>query len=116
MVPELTRKQKAELRKLHALAWQRDLDRELAILEESFASWRAGTIDAFDLTDIIHQFHNGRQRELYSFYSSRNNPFAVPAAIAKGLISESEVSSELLEKLRFSIEDIRDAIRERPDR
>ena len=112
MPRQFTKKQRAELKRLQDLAWERELENELASLEETFRSWRDGEIDAFDVSDEIHQFHDKRARRLYSFYLSRDNPFAVPSAIAKGIIRESEVSDELIALLRDSIEDIKEGIEE----
>jgi len=108
MYSPLTKKQKQEMRALQALAWERELEQELTNLEEQFRRWRNGTIGAFDLSDRIHHFHNYEARDLYKYYSDRN-PFAVPGAIVKGIISESEVSSQLLEAISSDIQHIRDA-------
>ena len=109
MYSSLTKKQKKELRSLQALAWERELEQELANLEEQFRNWRSGTIGAFDLSDRIHQFHDHEARDLYKYYSYRNNIFAVPGAIAKGIISESEVSRQLLETISSNIQHFREA-------
>ena len=109
MYSSLTKKQKQEMRALQALAWERELEQELTNLEEQFRMWRSGTIGAFDLSDRIHEFHDHEARDLYKYYSYRNNFFAVPGAIAKGIISESEVSSPLLEAISSDIQHIREA-------
>lgn len=109
MYSTLTKKQKQEMRALQAMAWERELEQELTSLEEQFRSWRGGTIGAFDLSDRIHQFHDHEARDLYRYYSYRNNFFAVPVAIAKGIISESEVSRQLLEAISSDIQHIREA-------
>jgi len=97
------------MRALQALAWERELEKELTKLEDQFRSWRGGTIGAFDLSDRIHLFHDHEARDLYKCYSDRNNPFAVPVAIVKGIISESEVSRQLLEAISSDIQHFRDA-------
>ena len=109
MYSTLTKKQKKEMRALQALAWERELEQELNKLEEQFRSWRSGTIGAFDLSDRIHQFHDHEARDLYKYYSYRNNLFAVPGAIAKGIIAESEVSRQLLEAISSDIQYLREA-------
>ena len=109
MYSSLTKKQKKELHALQALAWERELEQELTNLEEQFRRWRSGTIGAFDLSDRIHQFHDHEARDLYKYYSYRNNFFAVPGAIAKGIISESEVSRQLLEAISSDIQYLREA-------
>ena len=109
MYSSLTKKQKKELRALQTLAWERELEQELTNLEEQFRRWRSGTIGVFDLSDRIHQFHDHEARDLYKYYSYRNNFFAVPDAIAKGIISESEVSRQLLEAISSDIQHLRES-------
>lgn len=104
MRQDLNRKQRAEMSKLHELAWRRELGRELSKLYETFQSWRDGEFDAFDLTDSIHRFHDGESRKLYGFYANDSSSHAVPSAIARGIISESAVSSELLQAIHHDIQ------------
>jgi len=108
MSRDITKKQRAEMRKLHGLAWEREVEKELGNLESSFKSWRNGEIDAFDLSELIHKFHDGKSRDLYNFYTHNNSPFAVPSAIAKGIIAEAEVSKGLLEVIEITIQNIRE--------
>ena len=97
------------MRALQGLAWERELEQQLANLEEQFRRWRSGTIGVFDLSDRIHQFHDHEARDLYKYYSYRNNYFAVPGAVVKGIITESEVSSQLLEAISPDIQHLREA-------
>lgn len=96
---ELTKTQRRRLRELSALAYERDLSSELAKLEEGFKSWRAGTIDAFELSGSIHRFHQGPSRELFSKYESRNLELVVAHAIHRGLLSAEEAGEEVLRLL-----------------
>ncbi len=102
-----SKKQRKEMRELQGLAWQRELEEELGSLENLFSSWREGRIDAFELSDQIHKFHNGASRDLYTRYSGNHYDITVPGAIANGKIDESEVSKELLEIISEYIEHIR---------
>ncbi len=102
-----SKKQRKEMRELQGLAWQRQLEEELENLESLFLSWREGTIDAFELSDQIHRFHNSVSRDLYTRYSGNHYEITVPDAIANGKIVESEVSKELLEIISEYIEHIR---------
>ena len=38
-------------------AYERELARELSHLEAQFSEWREGTIDSFQLINIIHELH-----------------------------------------------------------
>src|SRR5262245_3513810 len=99
MDPNLTKAQRRRLRELGGMAYERDLSQELGKLEAEFMRWRAGTIDAFALSDAIHQFHQGPSRSLFSLYESSNLEFAVAHAIRRGLISKDEAGADALEAL-----------------
>ena len=55
------------MRKLAALAYERKLDKVLEALEKGFKRWRKNKITAFELSEIIHKFHNGPARDLWGF-------------------------------------------------
>ena len=92
------------MRALQELAWKRELETELAKLEDQFKLWRKESIDAFELSDLIHKFHDGENRKIYKFYAYHQSPFAVPSAIARDVILQSEVSKELLEVIDRDIQ------------
>ncbi len=97
-----TKQQKAELRRLRELVWERQLAESLRVLEAAFAAWRKGEINAFEVSDLIHDFYRGPRRELFNLYAN-NNPYAVPGGVANGILDESELSEGLLERLRDDI-------------
>jgi len=107
MADKLSKKLRAEIRVLQGLAWRRDLETALTGLEEQFELWRKQSIDAFELSDLIHKFHNGKNRDLWKFYSDHQNSFSVPSAIAREVILVSEVSKELLEIIDRDIQQFR---------
>lgn len=69
---ELDKAERARLRELASIAYERELARELAELEDGFRRWRAGEINAFGLSEAIHLFHQGPSRDLFSKYSPSN--------------------------------------------
>ena len=99
MSRDFSKKQRAELKRLNGLAWERELATALDELFAQFGKWRSETISEFDLSDKLHEFHDHTARDLYKRYAFGDNFFAVPGAIARGIIRESEVSAALLEKL-----------------
>jgi hypothetical protein len=101
---DLTKSQRRRIRELAAIAYDRELSRELAALEGEFARWRSGTIDAYELSDRIHRFHQGPNRHLFTTYTGGAIELAVAAAIANGVITEAEASPDVLEVLRGGIE------------
>lgn len=103
MPRDFTKKQKAELRRLNDLAWERELSSTLADLRREFERFMAGELSPFDLSDKIHEFHDHTARDLYKQYAYATNVFAVPGAISRGVIKRSEVTPELLELLEPTI-------------
>jgi hypothetical protein len=81
---------------LAGLAYQRDLDAELAKLEVEFRRWRDGELSPHELSDLIHAFHQGPSRQLFSKYDRRLREFAVADALRRGVLTEAEVGPEIL--------------------
>ena len=98
-----SKKQRRELRELQGLAWERELEEALCLLRSDFEAWEKGEISAFELSDRIHKFHNGRSRELFNLYSGSLDNWWVGHTIAKGVIDESELSDDLCDVLKEDI-------------
>jgi hypothetical protein len=94
-----TKLEKKELRKLAGLAYERELAKALGSLEEDFKRWRKNKISAFELSELIHKFHNGIARDLWSFHTTGPAELNVKHAIIKGVILNNEISAGILEKL-----------------
>jgi hypothetical protein len=92
-----TKAQRGRLRELAGRAYERELSDQLAKVEQEFGRWHAGELDAFDLADLIHRFHQGPARALYSKYDQANLEFAVAEAIHRGILSTDEVGADLVE-------------------
>jgi hypothetical protein len=105
---EFTKAQRGRLRELCGLAYERDLSAELARLEAAFQGWRANEINAFELSDLIHDFHQGPPRKLFVKYSQPDLRLAVANAIHRGVLAEREVGAEILELLGPQIAYFRD--------
>lgn len=105
---EFTKAQRGRLRELCGLAYERDLAAELARLEAAFQRWLANEIDAFELSDLIHNFHQGPSRKLFVKYSRPDLPLAVASAIHRGVLAEGEVGAEILELLGPQVAFLRD--------
>jgi len=98
-----SRKQRRELRDLQGLAWERELEEALQSLRKDFEAWERGDITAFELSDRIHKFQNGRSRELFNMYSGSLDNWWVGHTIARGVIEESELSGDLRDVLKDEI-------------
>src|SRR4051812_36841780 len=91
-----TKASKRRLRELASLAYTRELAAELAKLEVQFARWRGGEIDPFEQSDEIHRFHDGNARDLHKLYGNLPPDHLVARALAREVLREADVPSELL--------------------
>ena len=95
--------QRRELRRLANLAYERELGAALAALETHFREWHAGSCDVHQLSDTIHQFHNGIARDLFVTYTRLEPRVAVAQAVARKVLRDDEVPATLWEALRTLI-------------
>jgi hypothetical protein len=82
-----------------AEAYEKELARELARLDESFAEWRDGKINSGELSHRIHQYETGASRELFKRYNIGKNDFNVAYAIVTGILDRDNIPEELLEAI-----------------
>ena len=95
-----TKVERKELRRLAGVAYEREFAKALEALEGEFKRWRKNKISAFELSELIHKFHNGPARDLWSFYTTGPAELNVKHAIAKGVILKNAISAGILEKLK----------------
>ena len=107
--PKITKAERALLRRLAREAWEAELDEELEQLFEFFSRWADDGMSAFELSDKIHEFHNGASRELYGRYSGLDPTLSVARAIAKGILDDAVLGETLCAKLSTQIEAFRSA-------
>jgi hypothetical protein len=98
-----TKSQKKKLRELAGIANERELDQELEKLYRHFESWRKKEISCFELSDLIHTFHQGASREIWKIYTSSDPDTAVSRAVALGLLKKEEIPENLLDILDLKI-------------
>lgn len=101
-MPEYGKQTRKRLQELRQAAWERELQRELSLLFDSFVEWKEGQIDAWELSDRIHKFHNGASSDLYNTYSNPSfGRIDIPLAYAlhKGILSLEELPEEARGKL-----------------
>ena len=101
---DFTKSERKKLRELAGEAYSRELHEALGDLDSAFSDWRASHIDGFQLSDFIHEFHDGISRDLYSLYNSMDSGFLVARAVARRLLARKEVPPKLLEGLAHMIE------------
>lgn len=89
---KLSKKQQAHLRVLAGRAYENELSKCLMVLDEQFGKWKSGKINVWQLSDLIHQFHDGDSRELYKYYVyGKDHPLQVAYAIRNGYLSMEDV-------------------------
>ena len=99
-----TKAQKKRLRELSGIANERELDQEMEKLYQYFENWRSGKISCFELSDLIHKFHQGASREIWTTYAYGYPDTVVSRALVLGFLKKEEVSEELLEILEPRID------------
>ena len=100
---EYTKSERARLRALASQAYERELGHHLAELERSFSAWRRGEIASSDLSQEIHEFHQGAARDVWSSYQLPRESTIVARAIALGILERQEIPTTLLSKLESEI-------------
>ena len=108
MPTEFSKKERAQLRALVEEAWKGELDQALEELFEAFGRWADHDLDAFELSDQIHEFHDGVSRELYKRYAGLPTHLAVGYAVSHGVLDENALDPSLREKLIPTIEALRE--------
>lgn len=96
---------KRQLRELMALAYERELAQALTKLDEHFAAWKRGEINPFELSDLIHQFHQKTARELFNRYDTRGDQdMIVSGSVAIGILSRSDIPDEVWPHIESRVE------------
>jgi hypothetical protein len=101
---KFSKPERARLRELAGEAWNAELSDALTELHEEFRKWADDAMDAFELSDKIHEFHNGLSRELYGRYTFLDSATLVSRAVALGLLEQETLGDDLLAKLSPEIE------------
>jgi hypothetical protein len=96
---EATKKIKRLLREQAAVAYDEELRRALAPLAAAFDQWKEGKLSSDTINDMIHEFHQGPHRNLYSRYNSKMYEPTIAYAIVNGILDRAKVPKELLEHL-----------------
>ena len=99
------------LREQAAVAHEEELRRALALLATAFDQWKEDKVSSDTINDMIHEFHQGPHRDLYSRYNSKMLEPTVAYAIVTGILKKEKVPGELLAHLsqliKFYEEDVK---------
>lgn len=85
-------------------AYEEELRRALEPLHEAFGRWKKEELGSFELNELIHRFHQGPSRQLFSRYNGTMMEMSVAHAIVSGVLDRNDVPAELLDCLRTKIE------------
>lgn len=88
------------IREWAARAHEAEMRLALAPLAEACKRWEQGSLDSFELNNLIHKFHQEDSRDLYLRYATNDQAPALARAIATGAINRATVPTELLKELR----------------
>ncbi|MBZ0266484.1 hypothetical protein K8I28_17635 [bacterium] len=103
---------KKEFTRLMWLANDRETEVELNKLEEQFRLWRDGKIPPGILSDLIHAWHEGPNRELWKKYSlagSKVHSWLVANAFLDGVLNDKDISENVRESFLPYLEKAIDA-------
>ena len=93
---ELPKAIKRAMRSLVGIAYETELRRALEYLYGNFHEWKSGGIDSFELSDRIHKFHDGANRDIYLRYTSKLDPrFLVRQALEEDTLQKAAVPKEV---------------------
>ena len=94
-MPDTSKRIKRLVREYAAIAHDRELGQALGDLGAQFERWRRGEIGPVELTDLIHQFHDGPARDVWRKYATNRLEPALALAVATGLVRKEELPAEL---------------------
>jgi len=98
-----SKKHKKLLKDLVSMAYERELKSELEKLEINFLKLQNGEINAFELDNIIHGYHNRISRELFKKYnvdySGELLDMTVAYSLKKGVLKRYEIDESLIERI-----------------
>lgn len=102
---KLSKKQRSHLRKLAGRAYETELSKRLAVLHEQFEKWKSKKISVWELSGLIHRFHDGDSRELYKFYVYGDDyPYQVAYAIRNGHLSMEDVEDSCRRHVQYFLD------------
>src|SRR3972149_6547675 len=93
-----------KLRELADQAYEEELRRALTPLAEAFERWRVRTASSFEISDLIHEFHQGPSRRIWGTYNALKPNALVARAVALGLLARETLPTELAASLAQRIE------------
>ena len=88
---DFSKSERKKLRELAGIAYERYLTNALSELRSHFDAMDRGDISPFDLSQRIHEFHQGPSRDLYVMFSHSLPWLAVCRAYIEGIINDEDL-------------------------
>ena len=101
---EVPKRIKRLVREWAAIAHDRELRKALDELRVQFDRLERGDIDAFELNNLVHRFHQDTSREIWKRYTTTHLEPAVASAVAAGVLCKDELPAELAQHIAALIE------------
>jgi hypothetical protein len=93
-----------KLRELAEKAHEEELRQALAPVAEAFERWRIKEVSSFEISDLIHEFHQGPSRTIWGTYTALKPDALVARAVALGFLPREHVPPEMLASLAQRID------------
>ena len=106
MSNRLSKQERALLRNLAGEAYEQELEEALTDLYDKFSVWGGKGMSAFDLSELIHEFHDGVSRTLYKTYVLGSPEMSVALGITRQLIDPDQLGEKLLMTISPIVESI----------
>lgn len=104
MKKDSPKKIKRLLREQMGKAYEEEMRLALLPIAAAFEEWKAGKKSSGELSDMIHEYHQGIFRDLFNRYNVLSPDLLVPHAIATGILDKKNVPSEILKHFDKIIE------------
>jgi len=91
---QMSKATKRRLRELAGIAYERELRKALQPVEQALADMHAGKRNAFEVSEVIHQFHQKPARELWIRYARSSLEMAIHSALFENVITPEEIPEE----------------------
>ncbi len=102
---DLPKPVKRQLRELSMQAYERELSSALEKLATQFLEWQSGKIGPWDLTEVIHKFHDSQARDLYKRYETAPDlRLVVAKAVAEGILTQEEIPGSVWTHIESVVE------------
>ncbi len=100
---DFSKSERAELRRLSGEVHDAELKETLKPLDAAFQKWRDGDLPSGELVELIHAFHQGEARNIWSMYQTLKPPQIVARGLARGYLQRAQVAEQLRSKLEMLV-------------